>query len=493
MVPSSSPTRWPTGAGSTDPREVGVPTRRRRMLIGVGALAVAGAVLAVGNVLSTDNEPRQATATTAPLRLAPDGPALDEAAAALFADSPLCDNSVPPAPSLDADFVLISALQIQDGCVQGVVEGVPTDGAQERVAELRADDSVIAATIEQPVQDIGSTAASPRGPAGNPRRGEQWALDTLKVGELWDRTRGESLAVGVLEISFDTTHEDLQANQGQVRIHPSQRDVDGHGSHVTGVVSADDNDVGVVGVAPASPLVFVSRTAQDLNSQLTAALAVRRAVDDGARVLNLSFFVGSIGQLNRDDAHMIEVALRYASSRDTVVVMANGNCASATTPTGKCPEAANTLYFPQVLATVDGDWNDALLTVSASDRNGRVADFSTRLIPPTIAAPGVDILSTVAGGYATMSGTSMAAPHVTGVAALLRASHPSLTAAQVVEVLRLTAFGAARPPVPGSSIRRQRWHAPTSSHPRTSSGRWMASSSSALKSRRCAGSRRAPC
>ncbi|MBX6394859.1 MAG: S8 family serine peptidase, partial [Alicyclobacillaceae bacterium] len=143
------------------------------------------------------------------------------------------------------------------------------------------------------------------------------------------------------------------------------------------------------------------------------------AVDHGANIINLS-----LGQT--EDCQYLHDAVRYAASRGVLVVAAMGNDG---TDVPEYPAA-----YPEVLA------------VTAVDPAGMFAPFSNYGAHAGVAAPGVSIASTYLGGqYAALSGTSMAAPHVAGLAALIWTQNPRLTAAQVREIVQRSAVDAGPP------------------------------------------------
>jgi subtilisin family serine protease len=183
----------------------------------------------------------------------------------------------------------------------------------------------------------------------------------------------------------------------------------GHGTHVAGTIAAiADNALGVAGVAPETKILPVKvLDSQGSGSSLDIAAAIVWAVDQGAGVLNLSLGGPSVSHY--------DTAVDYAVQQGVVVVAAAGNSG----PT------LNTVSYPAALPTT--------IAVAAIGDTKSPATFSTRGSYVDLAAPGVDILSTYyeTGWYSYSSGTSMAAPHVAGVAALLRAAHPGATAAQV--------------------------------------------------------------
>ena len=209
-----------------------------------------------------------------------------------------------------------------------------------------------------------------------------------------------------------------------------ERDADpaddsGHGTHVAGVAAAAaGNGEGIAGVAPGVRVMplragLVIGEAGFLQDDDIAA-AIVYAVRNGADVLNLSF---------GDPAYspLIDDAVRFALGRGVVVVAAAGN------------EASSEVFYPARLP--------GTIAVAAVGRGGAPAAFSNFGASIDLAAPGVAIHSTgPGGGYSSLSGTSLAAPHVAGAAALVLARHPGYTPLQVLGVLAAAARDAGSAP-----------------------------------------------
>lgn len=199
-----------------------------------------------------------------------------------------------------------------------------------------------------------------------------------------------------------------------------------HGTHVAGIIGAvRGNGVGLDGVAGASVKLMVLRAVPDGDERdKDIANAIRYAADNGAQVINMSF-----GKAYSPQKEAVDAAVRYAESKGVLLVHASGN------------EGANvdtSPSFPTRTFLAGGtapNWIE--VGASAPSTDSLAADFSnysqTRV---DVFAPGVSIWSTVTkGGYERLQGTSMASPVVTGLAALLLAYYPSLTPAQVKDII----------------------------------------------------------
>ncbi len=262
----------------------------------------------------------------------------------------------------------------------------------------------------------------------DPLLDQQWGLTAIGAPSVWTISRGAGVTVAVID-SGSGPHPDLDANLDAGRTmfgfidSAGEIDVDvaGHGSHVAGIIAAvADNAIGGSGVAPQSRILPI-RVLDSLGSgdSKDVSKAVRFAVDSGVRVINLSLG-GST------ESTSLTAAIQYAVDRNVLVVAAAGNGAADSTP--KWPGAS-----------------DLTIAVTAVDRYNSVTSFDQRGDYIDIAAPGSSILSTASNDYKIQSGTSMAAAFVSGAAALLFAAQPSITAAQVRDVLQRTATDIGAP------------------------------------------------
>ncbi len=227
-----------------------------------------------------------------------------------------------------------------------------------------------------------------------------WGVDKIDADLVWPTYLGTSIKVGIIDTGIDITHPDLAANiKGGVSCvdyTTSFNDDNGHGSHVAGTVAAVDNTIGVIGVAPSASLYGIkvlNRSGRGYTSDIIEGM--QWAIDNNMDVINMS-----LGGPTYVEAY--ETATNAVLDAGVVFVAAAGN---------EGPEE-DTVGYP---AKFEG-----VIAVAATDSADVVASFSSRGPEVDVAAPGVSIFSTTkSGGYATMSGTSMAAPHVTGAVALV--------------------------------------------------------------------------
>lgn len=238
-------------------------------------------------------------------------------------------------------------------------------------------------------------------------------ITQVKAPAAWPSSQGEGIKVFICDTGIDSDHPDLVANlrtgKSFVPTESSTEDFHGHGTHCAGTVAAVHNNIGVVGVAPYAylyPVKVLSSTGSGQWSWLIAALDWIMS-KKGARVASMSLGGGGAPQALGD---MCEAAY----DDGVLLVAAAGNSGPGN----------NTVGFPAKYPHV--------MAISAVDSADIIAGFSSRGPEVEVCAPGVSVLSTTrGGGYGTMSGTSMACPHVSGVAALAWGSHRSCTNKQV--------------------------------------------------------------
>lgn len=230
--------------------------------------------------------------------------------------------------------------------------------------------------------------------------------------------RGAGVKVGVIDTGIDLDHPDLMPIAGgshfytvgfRMRQDNIYDDDNGHGTHVSGTIAARDNDIGVVGVAPAASLYAIKVLDKTGSGSVTAVAAgVEWAMNQGLDVINMSLGSSS-------DSQTLRNACSAAYSAGLVIVASAGNEYAGTDTVGYPAK------YPSVIA------------VAASDSSDVRASFSSTGPAVELTAPGVNILSTVPGGIyqAGWSGTSMASPHVAGAAALVLGKNPLLTPVDV--------------------------------------------------------------
>lgn len=200
-----------------------------------------------------------------------------------------------------------------------------------------------------------------------------------------------------------------------------------HGTHIAGIIAAERNDgSGVRGVADNVQIMGLLPLASDpLESEQAIAKSIRYAVDNGAKIINMSF-----GELYTIDQKLIEKAIKYAAEKDVLLIHASGNHSA---------NVDSLIIYPRPYYHDGGKANN-WINVGASDRRNdenlraSISNYGKEQVD--VFAPGVRINSTTPGSqYKRFDGTSMAAPIVSGIAALIRSYYPSLSAVQVREII----------------------------------------------------------
>jgi subtilisin family serine protease len=224
-----------------------------------------------------------------------------------------------------------------------------------------------------------------------------WNIEQVGATSSWEISTGDSVSVGVIDTGIDLSHPDLKVNikGGYNAIYPwkSPNDDNGHGTHVAGIIAALNNSIGVVGVGPKIDLYAIKVLNASGSGYLSDVIeGLDWAVKKGIQVVNMSLGTDQ-------DVQSFHDAIKNAYNAGVTIVAAAGNSGGAVT-------------YPAAYSEV--------IAVSATDENNQIASWSSRGPEVDLAAPGVNIYSTYKGStYKTLSGTSMAAPHVTGAAALI--------------------------------------------------------------------------
>lgn len=248
------------------------------------------------------------------------------------------------------------------------------------------------------VEEDAEVWASGRAPALQPAEVMPWGISKIQANVVWPTTAGQGVKVAILDTGINLSHPDLAANivggYNAISNLKSANDDNGHGSHVAGIIAAVDNEIGVIGVSHGVSLLAVKvldRRGSGYVSDIIEGLDWAAA--QGARVVNMSLGTSS------DIVSFHEAVIRTVQAGVTVVAAAGNNYGGAVDYPGAYPE---------------------VISVSATDSSDNFASFSSAGPAVDLAAPGAGIYSTYKdGAYKTLSGTSMATPHVVGAAALL--------------------------------------------------------------------------
>jgi len=233
-------------------------------------------------------------------------------------------------------------------------------------------------------------------------------VEMIQAPKVWAKSKGKGMTIAILDTGCDVTHPDLKEriiggrnftddDKGNQEVY---RDYNGHGTHVAGTIAATQNQKGVVGVAPESNLLIVKVLDQNGSGQYDWIInGIYYAIEQKVDIISMS-----LG--GPDDVKELHEAIQKAVDHHILVVCAAGN-------EGDGQDATNEFDYP-------GSYNE-VISVGAINLDRQIADFSNSNNEVDLVAPGETILSTYLDGkYATLSGTSMATPHVSGALALIK-------------------------------------------------------------------------
>lgn len=291
-------------------------------------------------------------------------------------------------------------LPIINGAVVYLPRSVVSELRDEPLVRHLEKDSVVFA-LSDPV-GIAAPGGNGKPAPAQPAEVLPWGVDRIDAELAWTVNRGTSVKVGVIDTGISLSHPDLAGNisGGYNAIDPakSANDDNGHGSHVAGTIGAIDNTIGVIGVAPEVDLYAIKVLNRNGSGSLSDVIeGIDWARTNGMDVVNMS--LGSAS-----DSLSMHVAVAQAQNAGVIVVASAGN-------------SGGSVGFPAAYMEA--------IAVSATDQNDVITSFSSRGPEVDVAAPGVSVYSSYKGSsYATLSGTSMSAPHATGSLALLLLTAP---------------------------------------------------------------------
>lgn len=339
----------------------------------------------------------------------------------------VCAQAAAPAANFVADELLV---QMKAGVAKGQLDKeFAAQGATEmdeipqiRVKRIKvpekAREKVKAALSKNPHVEFveENHIAEPTVVPNDSSYGSQWHLTKIQAPQGWDIATGSaSFPIGIIDSGVDADHPDLAAKlmTGRNFLDGSVNTDDnyGHGTSVAGVAAAvSNNGVGVAGIAwdsPIMPLLVYNSTTSALYS--TIASAITWATDNGAKVINISMAGSS-------SSSTLQNAINYAWNKGVVVVASAGNY-SVSTP-----------YYPAACTNV--------VSVSGTTSGDAKASWSNFGATVDVSAPGASIYTTTkGGGYGSVSGTSFSSPITAGLVALIWSANPTLTNAEVVDIL----------------------------------------------------------
>jgi len=316
-------------------------------------------------------------------------------------------------PQIHVAEVRLTATDTSD---QALIKGDAAALAQRRWQSLGRN--ALITHIENDVVVEGTYLPNDPDVANQPRT---YTLQAIHALEAWDYTRGDpSVIIAVLDSGINAAHPEFQdrvlAGYDFINDDDTPGDDHGHGTHTAGIIAAGiDNGLGMVGICPECTLLPVKVLNQNnAGTWVGVAAGILYATDQGARVINLSLGASV-------SSKTLESAVAYAIAHDVLIVAAAGNM------------GVDRKFYPAAL--------DGVMAVSATDENNQRWSLSNMGDYIDVAAPGHAVYSTYNdlgnyyGGYNYMSGTSMAAPHVAGLAGLLLSQKLDRNAAEVYHII----------------------------------------------------------
>jgi minor extracellular protease Epr len=251
-----------------------------------------------------------------------------------------------------------------------------------------------------------------------------WGIERVNALEVWNTTTGENVEIAIIDTGISRKHPELDVMGGVNLIGKKKsnnwKDDNGHGTHVAGIIAARNNDIGVVGVAPDAELYAIKVLNQYGRGYISDVIeGMEWAVQNNISIISMSLGTRSYSQA-------FEEACSNAYNYGALLVAAAGNSGDGNLST-------DDVLYPAKF--------DSVIAVSAVDSGDIAPPWSADGSGVELAAPGVSIFSTwPKDGYTYKSGTSMAAPFVSGVAALFWSKNPGLTMNEIRDLLQNTAL-----------------------------------------------------
>ncbi len=241
----------------------------------------------------------------------------------------------------------------------------------------------------------------------------QYYLKQIKSTTAWATTVGEETSVAILDTGVDINHPDLAGKVPyDVQLDAlDQIDLIGHGTQVAGIIAANTNNYkGIAGIAWNAKIIPIGITSEDGEASISTVIsALEKAYENGAKIVQISLGTNQYSKF-------LEDAIKSAQNRGILIVSTAGN------------SGTNEIRYPAAF--------DGVIGVGAVDRENKIESYSTTGNHVTLVAPGSFIYTTSPdSSYATVSGTSFAAPQVTGAATLVWSIAPHLSSGEVREIL----------------------------------------------------------
>lgn len=335
-----------------------------------------------------------------------------------------------------------------------LVNALAFSGTPEEIRAVAADPAVEAVDIDRRIR-LADTGLDPLAATPFPDSlPGGWGVGAIRAPAAWNAfgVRGAGVVIGAIDTGVDPAAKDVAGKivawRDFVGGSPTPVDANGHGTHTAGTIAGGSAGGAPIGVAPEARLVVARAMGADGVGSGSALLAAAEwmtdpdgdpATADQPQVVNNSWSASSANDT------WFRPMIRRWIELGIVPVFAAGNAGPA------AGSIASPAGYPEVVAVGALDADDGVPSFSSrgpivwQDPDGLGPAAGTVLGKPDLAAPGVGIVSSVRWGYLTYSGTSMASPHVAGVAALVRQANPALGPLAVADVLRASAVDVGAP------------------------------------------------
>ena len=301
---------------------------------------------------------------------------------------------------------------------QAALAAILTDA---EVAELSANSEILYIEPDSAVEmlSVGKPDKTDKAVKNMEKHGQNvpWGIASIGAASTLHKYDGKKVKVAVFDTGI-SNHEDLTISGGVsfVDYTDSYSDDNGHGTHVAGTIAANNNKIGVVGVAPDAEIYAVKILDNSGKGSYSGIIsALEWAIDNDIEIINMSLGSSQFSSVLHD-------AVKQAVDAGIIIVAAAGNQG----------EGEDTVLYPAKYPEV--------VAVGALTEQYKAAAFSSRGLGLNIVAPGLSVLSTLNDGdYAAMSGTSMAAPHVSGALAALKSKNKKLGSVELINRIYETA------------------------------------------------------
>lgn len=328
-------------------------------------------------------------------------------------------------------------IETHGGTVKGVWNIIPAMAATlppKAIEAIQRSPNVVYVETDGTVYALKGKPPSPPG-KDKPKKEQPpqelpWGIDQIDAELAWSNSTGKGVEVAVLDTGIDYNHPDLDDNvKGGVSVvglrestKPRDwKDKNGHGTHCAGIIAAEDNEIGAVGVAPNASLYAVKVLRNDGRGTYSDMIdGIQWCMNNNNNIQVISMSFGGTS-----DSQAMKAACDAANASGLVLVAAAGN-------SGDGDPTTDEISYPAAY--------DSVIAVGATNKSAGAPYWSNSGPHLELAAPGVDIKSTwLDEGYNIISGTSMSCPHVSGTAALIWADNSNLPNGDVRSVLQTTA------------------------------------------------------